>query len=513
MNRVIKIFLIVLSGLLVLTAVLSLFWRIQGDATIMLYNAFLMDRFGFVPYHDILDMNMPGNYLAYSLIGKLSAYTDLGGRIVDLTILAGMLALNWLWMKKISKTAAWVGTLMWGLYYLAFGPRVSLQREYLMLLPLLAGLLVFANSPGASPLRGLAVGFFFGAAGTIKPQAMIALPLLVIFDLLNEVRSGDKPGVWVVRSIRQTLLPVAAGLCLPFAIAAVYLWAKGSLRDFLDIAIHYWPLYAHETGDHTILNGLPRFGYLAQNLRQLGGFAGFLAAAAVGSYTALFEQGLEKVQKRQFFLLIGLVVCYGIYPVFGGQFWTYHWILFVFFAIQLSSMCFIERSGKAEGIKRLFPILIFLIVFSQTLPLGVYEELLTHGGRMDPPEGGRPDEIAAFLAPRLQPGDTVQPLDWTGGAIHAMLILQAKIATPFTSDTEFYLNVSNPYIHSLRERFITDLGRARPRFIIDVYGEFKPWVSGPGTTREFDELQAVLDEDYTVVFNGDGYRIYELRLP
>ena len=49
------------------------------------------------------------------------------------------------------------------------------------------------------------------------------------------------------------------------------------------------------------------------------------------------------------------------------------------------------------------------------------------------------DEIAAFLlAADLQPGDTVLPVDWTEGAVHAMLIAKALPASPFIYD--YYFN-------------------------------------------------------------------------
>jgi hypothetical protein len=510
MKRIITIVLISLTALLVLTAIFSLSWRFQHDSPIMLYIVYLMDHFGFVPYRDILDMNMPGTYLAYFLIAKLSGYTDFGVRCVDLAILAAILASNWLWMKRISKRVAWAGTVMWGVFYLAFGPVMSLQREYLILLPLLAAILAFTYAPRASPLRGLAVGFFFGLAGTVKPHAVIGLPLLMFFDLVNNVQDGDNLKTRAGRFIRQIVLPVVAGFCLPFGIAAVYLWERGALRDFLDIVIHYWPLYAHQSGDHAILRGLPRFEYLVQSLRGLGGFAGFLAPGAIGSYVALYETGLEKSRKSQISVLIGLAICYGIYPVFAGQFWSYQWLLFVFFAIQVSSLCFIEQSEKVANSRRLYPVLVVLFVFFQAIPMGTYEKLLTRGA-LDPPKDGRVDEMVAFLGPRLQPGDMVQPLDWTSGTAHAMLILKARLATSFLCDTGLYHDVSNPYIQGLRRRFMAELRAARPRFIIEVYGEFKPWPIGVDTTREFEELQAFLHEDYTAVFEGDGYRIYELR--
>ncbi len=104
---------------------------------------------------------------------------------------------------------------------------------------------------------------------------------------------------------------------------------------------------------------------------------------------------------------------------------------------------------------------------------------------MPPPKDGRVDEIAAFLQSNFKPGDLVQPLDWTGGAVHAMLIARAQLATRFVYDFHFYHHISSPYIQGLRGQFIESMKETRPRFVIQITADDKPWVSGPDTTREF----------------------------
>ena len=127
---------------------------------------------------------------------------------------------------------------------------------------------------------------------------------------------------------------------------------------------------------------------------------------------------------------------------------------------------------------------------------------------MNLPKGGRVDEIADWLKSRLLPGDTVQPLDWTGGSIHAMLLAEAKLATRFIYDCHFYHHISSTYTQKLRESFIEQLHETTPRFIIEISTR-KPWVSGIDTTREFPKLKDFLDDYYKIAFKGDGYLIYE----
>ena len=118
-------------------------------------------------------------------------------------------------------------------------------------------------------------------------------------------------------------------------------------------------------------------------------------------------------------------------------------------------------------------------------------------------------EIARFLENNLQEDDTVQPLDWTGGTLLAMLETRAHIATPYIFDFYFYHHVSQPYIQGLRADFMNDLQTASPRFIIEVTAIDKPWITGPDTSREFPELREFLNENYSVTIEKDDYVIYE----
>jgi hypothetical protein len=91
-----------------------------------------------------------------------------------------------------------------------------------------------------------------------------------------------------------------------------------------------------------------------------------------------------------------------------------------------------------------------------------------------------------------------------------MLISRAQLATPFIYDVQFYHHVSSPYIQSLRQRFIQSLKTARPRFIIQITSD-KPWVGGADTSHSFEELQSILEKDYSPVLSGNGFIIYEVR--
>jgi hypothetical protein len=499
LDRVIKIGLIVFSVALLLLAVLSFRWHMQRDPPLFFYVSFLMEH-GKIPYKDIFEMNVPGTYLAYSIIGKITHYNESAIRCVDLFILLVIAILNWIWMKRIDSRSAWFGSVAWGFSYLGIGPEMSLQREYLILVPLLIGILI-SNVKNQTQKFSLSLitGFCFGFAATIKPHSLIGLVALLAFQYIDSRQNY----------IRKILIPTFIGVMLPLIGFGIWLYVIGAHQAFLDIVVNYWPLYTHINGQYTTISGTARLVYLFQKVRTFAGLGLWVAAAVMGSYVALFVISTNQIQKRQVTLLLFLAVAYTIYPIFAGQFFTYHWLLYLFFIIQLSSLCLAKQPTELRPVQRMFPVLVLIFVIFTSLPVRVFFTMLTKHSPDKREE--RVNQISNFLKENIVPGDTVQPLDWTGGTIHALLRSKTMIATPFIYDFHFYHHVSNSYIQQLRNRFIQALTNSRPRFILQVTDEDKPWVSGADTTREFKELQSILDDQYKIVRKGDGYLIYQIK--
>ena len=105
----------------------------------------------------------------------------------------------------------------------------------------------------------------------------------------------------------------------------------------------------------------------------------------------------------------------------------------------------------------------------------------------------------------------MQPLDWTGGAVHAMLIARARPATEFIYDFHFYHHVSNPYIQELRRRFLAEMRSAKPRFVIQFTSDVKPWPNGSDTSRQFPELQQYLEANYLPCQKTPDYVLWERK--
>jgi hypothetical protein len=510
---------IFLVGLLALTALFAINWRYYHDSSIYFYASLLIDKFGFFPYRDLYEFNMPGTFLAYWIFGRLTGYSVLGVRILDYVLLATIVFLGWLWMRKLSGWAGFLGGIAWGLAYLALGPTAMLQREYLLMIPLLCAFAAYANIPlQRNAWRFLLAGLFLGISTTLKPQAFIGLlPILIVeWSSFPEspISSLVKKGA---AFFRQIVVWLMIGFLTPWILIVPFLGIQGALQPFLDMMINYLPLFAQMNEYHQAVSGVRRIYSIVLNYVQLGGYGIWIAPAFWGMYQLQQSPDISPEKKRHGLLLLWNVVFLSIYPAFSGQFFPQHWLPFAFLLFQAAFLCLTVKTDARRAIFRWLPaaamaIASLSLVRPDTLDnlwlLAVKHELPA----ANDPKEGRVDEIAGFLEANLRPGDIVQPMDWVGGAVHAMLIARVKLATPFIYDEYFYHNVDNPYIQELRGRFMQALEDAHPRFIIEIYddGQYSE-PTGPNTSREFPEFQAFLAENYSVVQEGQGYRIYKLR--
>jgi hypothetical protein len=504
--------------LLALTALFVFTWRYYHDLPIFLYISLLIEKFGVVPYRDLYEVNFPGTYVAALAVGKLTGYSEPAVRILDYLLVAGLIGLGGLWMRKLNAWAGVMGGIAWALMYFAQGPTAMMQREYLMLLPILCGLTAYTNIPAGRPVWRLVItGLFMGIAATIKPQGFIAILPVALMEWQAAGMESDSP-LKSIRSasLRRALLCLGLGFLTPLAAMFLYLAANGALPQFFEIICNYLPLFAQMNMYHQAVSGARRWYSLILDFVKLGGYGIWIAPAIWGTHQLLQSPDILPEKKRHGLLLLWSVIAFSIYPAFSGQFFPQHWFLFAFFLFQAAFLCLTLKPASQSVIFRLAPAVLMTIatltiVRPDTLDnlylLAVKHELPAPNN----PKEGRVDEIAAFLKANLRPGDTVQPMDWVGGAAHAMLIARAELATPFIYDEYFYHNVDNPYIEGLRIRFMQALERARPRFIIEVYDD-GPYgePTGPNTSREFPEFRVYLTEHYSIVQEGQGYRIYEL---
>ncbi|MGC8856837.1 MAG: hypothetical protein ACP5QU_08565 [Anaerolineae bacterium] len=481
----------------------SLRWRIAHDQAPLLYETYLMGTEGRLPYRDLFDFQMPGTYAVYFLLGWASRFNDFRLRLLDLALLFALLSLTFLFMRRFGWKSALLAALLFGLKYLQGGPSLALQREYLLLFFLASGLwLTFAATK--TWLTFLLLGLCFGIAATIKPHAAIGLLPLLLAELLPAPGASKRTSS-AIRT--RVLLPALGGFLLPLAALTFWLARGGMLAPFLEIARNYWPLYAQINGEMEVPPGAARWLFILKQTARLGGNAVWLLPAGLGLILAESAFRPFPIRLRQVFILAGLTLVYALYPAFSGQFFDYHWLPFLYFVFLLASLCLLEDTSPRWQVAATLALLLAIAVNLRP-PVVMLRQI---AGKPIAPLGGRIDRMAEFLQKQLRPGDTVQPLDWTGGTLQAMLISRASLATPFVFDFYFYHHVSHPYIQGLRTRFLQALQAHPPRFILEITSADKPWVSGTDTSRDFPALRQFLAENYRPIQQKEDYVIYEHR--
>ncbi|MBL8063076.1 MAG: hypothetical protein JNK32_08670 [Anaerolineales bacterium] len=506
-QRLATFVLILLAALLIAQAAFSLQWPIAHDEAPLFYEAFLMQN-GHMPYKDFFDFQMPGSFIAYSLLGSLSGFGALRIRILDLAILAALLIITFFAMQRFGKPSAFAALILFGLKYLQGGPALSLQREYLILI--FISLSIWIGVTGSLDFRKrLILGLLYGLAATLKPHAALGLLPFLLFDIANLRQRRE----FSLRSLaREIVLPAAIGFLIPVSLITLWLMFTGALTPFLDIALKYWPLYTQINGEMAVTSSAERTVYLLNQFWRLGGSVLWLIPAGVGIY-------LHR-KNRQAYLLASLALVYAVYPVLSGQFFPYHYIPFIYIITLVASLSLTTYHSPARSLPLglstspsfLFSLSSVILLATILITVKPSQTVIRQfEGKEIATSSDRAAQISAFLEKNLEPGDYVQPLDWTGGTLLSMLETHAPIATSYVFDFYFYHHVSSPYIQSLRTDFMTQLKEARPRFIIEVTAIDKPWVTGEDTTREFPELRAFLDEHYSITMEKEDYVIYERR--
>ncbi len=219
-------------------------WPIVGDASLYHYVAFLMDH-GFAPYRQIVEINMPGSYLAEWLIVHTFGGGPIAWRVFDFTLMAGIGAA----MILIARPYGWfAGFAAGGVFTLIHGQdgvAFPGERDLIMtaLLAWACALLILSWRRQAEWLAGVAA-LCAGLASTIKPLTIAAGVALVVLAILHR-RSQQ------TRSLRVALYG-CAGLLLP--LLAVYAWllhehaAGAFMATMLGLTRYYNGMYRRPLG-------------------------------------------------------------------------------------------------------------------------------------------------------------------------------------------------------------------------------------------------------------------------
>ena len=262
-------------------------------------------------------------------------------------------------------------------------------------------------------------------------------------------------------------------------------------------------------GSHRVLGGSERLVYDMSHLLNPDGDVKWISLVIIGVLAAVWNQ-LNAIEglKRVVTLFAGVTVSFYLYPVFSGQFWRYHYLPFwAFCSVTLSAGLVPLLKYPRQRIRSYGAVSATCLVFAYFS----YGALQTFRGSVQLPTQRTALQVEAYLSMHLQPTDTVQPLDWTGGMVEGMMRAHAHLATSFIYDFPLYHSVSTPYIRGLRQRLLSELNLSRPTYILERLGEDKPWPLGEDTTREFPELRKFIDQNYDMEVHSKDFNIWKWK--
>jgi len=231
---------LILSGSLVLCVLLFFFWSrhwpLVGDASLIHYICFLMDR-GMAPYRDLGDMNMPGAYIVEWTAMHVFGGGEVAWRVFDFTLMAVAtiaifaITLPYDWFAGCFAAALLI------LVHGRDGLAQAGQRDLTMAICLLISTaFLFLGVRRLRPWYFALFGVFAGVAVTIKPTVLPFGAVLLVLALVTLRRRDQKIArySWAA-SITFFIGPM---------IALIFLWRKHAVTAFIDGLSGIVPYYA-----------------------------------------------------------------------------------------------------------------------------------------------------------------------------------------------------------------------------------------------------------------------------
>ena len=462
-------------------------WRYQGDPVLLNYASWLWVEQGQIPYRDIFETSMPGTFVAHALVMLLGLDGDIPFLILSLGLLVTLGGIGW----GISRQAGSPGGPLFLAFYvtlmLLFGPNSLFQRELIA-----TGFIATACYMSFRGSNMLWIGLLYGLAALIKPQLALTAPIVVLAGLMIHQRP-----------LLTGVIISVFGFALPLLATGFWLWSNGALEDFVFLLTEYLPLHIQQSTYHVFLAPDDRLKYLINEAVKFGGFWVLVAGpVALTVFQLLGRKLLTRPQIIIFSTLILLSAAYSLLPILAGQFWNYHYFPFIFFSSLSAVSCFGFFAPKfRKGIRALALLTACLIPLLQAALL--FDPRLAEKNQRD-------TEMVlgmeAALANWLPEGGYVQPIDWTKGAIHAMLHARARLATPFLYDYHFRHHVSGPVTQHLRQEFMEALLASPPDIFLDV--PTRPKMKGLDISYDWPEFDRFLSQNYKIVETAEHHIIY-----
>ncbi len=489
----------------------SMSWETVLDAPMFMYTGFLMDELGMAPMRDFFTYNMVGTHVIYRWLYHFFGAEVLGMRIADTAILAVILLLLSQVLRPFGFRVAWAGMVLFGLLHVMLGSHCYLQRDFFALVPIQLSILSatawFGNKPW---LRWFMTGLFVASIATIKPHLMLGGLVLYGFMIMDTDSTLLGARAWAKRAVRVGLWCILGG-SIPILWMAAYLGYYGQLAAFTQVLIEYFPLHADISGAHKVLGPGETIPYVLDRvLDHTAWDENFQLALGVGVALALFLAAptVPSGLRRYGGLLAVLALAYFLYPCIAKRFYDHHYYSFRMMTAIWISILLYRWSADTPLRIRLCSWGVALYVAGSLFYLNVdtlQNPALQATGYF------RAARMEQWLGSRLEPGDTVQGIEWAFcGSSHAMLLTKAKPATHTIWGEVLFHHVSHPFVKKLRKDFLEQLTASEPRFIIRSKNPMD-YVEGVDCTQSFPGFDAYVAENYFPALESKDFRIWELN--
>lgn len=501
----------------------------REEVSLLHYIAWLVDQKNYIPYQDVFETAFPGTFIFHQFIGRLLGYSDTAFHVFDWLWLSGLLFVTWHILKVFSNRVAWVGSAAFFALYFAQGAAMTLQRDYVGILPVAISLLLTMQREMSLYWRSAAVGFFMAAAAWMKPHMLVATPVIAWMLL----RSEGFVHAQTVRNNVAVVFVAIVGACACCAFVFLWLYSTGGLEPFWRMLSQYLPVYMGDEGIRSVTWAYMRLiepmtawvdQYIPADLggkRQISGgiywqlmnaaghllekFFAWMVLIVAGVWRG-FSQTVPRTPQRQLLVaLLALCVLFFLYPVFANKYWNYHWMPYRYFALLCGSLLLLptKNNSAAATIFTAISSVGFVWLFSGKLPPPNGETIrqtLTIWREQGFKQQRYPEEdLAAYLTAHLRVGDKVQIIDEGGFAPRALLLAQALPATQYLTYRQLLVNAGHPVVLQMREDFIRHLQSAPPRFIVDTHSA--PSATFSGAPYQFSEMDGLLKQRYHKVID------------
>lgn len=466
-----------LSGVYSLYFILE--WSVAHDVAILNYDGWLYLQ-GKVPYKEFLEYNTPTSIFLYATQIALFGIEKTGWLISLLAWYTFGFAGIFYLLRRTTLLTKVIASLLFLIFEVSCGHWIAGQRDFiagvfaLWAVALSVDLIhSLSSSPRVSTYRIFFIGIAWGFAIAIRPHLFV-LPVILHFGV----------GRSIIRS-QYDLGVLLASMSLPTIAALCYLAILGGFSSYFDLVFHFQlPIY-------------PLLGRI-DPIKLFD-----IAAARAFPAILIFLCGNEFSKRYPIEFRAAACTCIGgfIAYLLQGKGWHYQLssavpFFAVLVALQIESICN-ERLS------------VFGTLFAAML-LWYYSPLMTlHASRLRPIGRAVVESLSSDIT-SYGPSATVQPLDLTGGVLHAMLLAQKAPSTRFIYDVFFYNEVTSPFSVNARTEFIETIRQHPPSLVVLSAQSWPNRTLGFNRLNRFLELRKFLEDRYVVCTQNEDYWLYAL---